>query len=47
MWLNGKLMNQNEEVRPTLTSVKFGIKDTGYGPHIKDRLIYVRHDVKC
>jgi hypothetical protein len=47
MWLNGKLMDQNEEVQPTLTSMKFGINDTGYGTHIKDRLIYVRHDVKC
>jgi hypothetical protein len=47
MWLNGKLMDQNEEVQPTLTSMEFGINNTGYGPQIKDRLIYVRHNVKC
>jgi hypothetical protein len=40
-------MEQNEEVLPTLTSIKFGIDNTGYGPFINDRLKYVRHDVKC
>jgi hypothetical protein len=46
LWVNGSLMNHNEEVLPTLTSIEFGIDNTGYGPFIKDRLQYVRHDVK-
>jgi hypothetical protein len=45
--LNAMLMDQNEEVQPTVVSMEFGINNTGYGPLIKDRLIYVRHDVKC
>jgi hypothetical protein len=47
LWLNGKLMDQNEEVLPTITSMKVGIDNTGYGSFIYDRLQYVRHDVKC
>jgi hypothetical protein len=42
LWLNGKVMDQNEEVLTTITSMEFGIDNTGY-----DRLQYVRHDVKC
>jgi hypothetical protein len=47
LWLNGMLMNQNKKVQPTVASMEFGINNTGYGPHIKDRLMYVSHDVKC
>jgi hypothetical protein len=39
-------MDQNEEVLPTIISMKVGIH-TSYGPYINDRLQYVRHDVKC
>jgi hypothetical protein len=47
LWLNGKLMEQNEEVLPTITSMKFGIDNTGYGSFIYDSLQYFHHDVKC
>jgi hypothetical protein len=47
LWLNGKIMDQNEEVLLTITSTEFGIDNTGYGCFIYDRLQYVRHDVKC
>jgi hypothetical protein len=46
-WINGKLMDQNEEVLPTNTSMEFGSDNTGYVSFIYDRLQYVRHDVKC
>jgi hypothetical protein len=47
LWLNGKHMDQNEEVLPSITFIEFGIDNTGYGSFIYDRLQYFRHDVKC
>jgi hypothetical protein len=46
LWLNGSLMDQNEEVLPIVTSIKFGIDNTGYGPFINDKLLYVCNNIK-
>jgi hypothetical protein len=46
LWLNGALMDQNEEVKPAPTSREFGIDSTGYGPFINGRLQYVRREIK-
>jgi hypothetical protein len=46
LWLNGAAMNQYEEVLPVVTSLEFGIDNTGYGPFIRDRLLRVRRGIK-
>jgi hypothetical protein len=36
LWLNGKVMDKNEEVLPTITCMEFGIDNTGYAFQLRE-----------